>query len=412
MNMASPSFRAVNSQELTDVIDVCTRCFADKSEKRIDLIPGAYRDENGKPWVLPFVLDLEKKLLKSDTYNHEYVLFLGLDSFNELVPRLILGENSPALNSGRAFGIQTVSGCGALRIGAELLVRHAKYNTFYISSPTWDNHELTFLYAGFSTSRQYRYWDPVKKGVDFKGMIEDLQQAPENAVVILQMCAHNPTGCDLTKEQWTKVADVMQEKKLFPFFDCAYQGFASGNLEEDAWPVRYFVDRGFEMLIAQSFSKNMGLYADRTGCLTILLKEGRQGEVGSIKMMLTIIARALYLCPTRHGAEIVIQTLQDPTLRKQWLECLQTMVERLKVVRQGLKERLEKLGTPGNWNHVTTQTGMFSFTGLTSKQVACLAKEYHMYLLPNGRANLCALNNNNLDRFAQAVHDTITQETD
>ncbi|GFG37319.1 hypothetical protein Cfor_03257 [Coptotermes formosanus] len=321
--MATPHFQPLeNNQEFLDVIDVCMKDNADKSEQKIDLIPGditttkfvvrlkfpamatlligqnsisrgTYRDENGKPWVLPCVLRIENEMLRSATYNHEYVLFLGLDLFKELVPPLVLGENSSALKSGRAFGIQTASGTCALRIGAELLVRHAKYTTFYTSVQTWDQHEATFLYAGFSNSRQYRYWDPVKRGVDFDGMMQDIRQAPENSVIVLQACAHNPTGCDLTKEQWIKVADVVQEKKLYPFFDIAYQGFASGDMEEDAWPVRYFVDRG--------------------------------------------------------------------------LETIQVMVKRLQAVRQGLKQRLEKLGTPGNWNHITAQTGMFSFTGLTSK---------------------------------------------
>ncbi|XP_021916318.1 aspartate aminotransferase, cytoplasmic-like [Zootermopsis nevadensis] len=408
--MASPTFSAVNSKELIDVVDVCIRCYADASEEKINLIPGAYRDEDGEPWVLPVVLDLEKKLVQSVTYNHEYILFLGTDSFKTLAPRLILGEESPALRTGRALGIQTVGGSGALRIGAELLVRHAKYDTFYISEPTWDNHESTFLYAGFSTSRKYRYWDPVKRGVDFEGLIEDLREAPENSVIVLQLCAHNPTGCDLTKKQWTEVADVMEERKLFPIFDAAYQGFASGDVEEDAWAVRYFVDRGFEMLVTQSFSKNMGLYGDRVGCLTVVLKEGRQKELASVEFMLTIIARAIYLCPTRHGGEIVVRILRDSEARKQWLESLRKMVERLKVARQSLKERLDELGTPGNWNHITSQSGMFSFTGLTSKQAAYMADEHHMYLLPNGRANICALNDNNVDRFAQAVHDSITME--
>lgn len=410
MDMATPHFEPL--KKIQEGIHVYMKCDADKSEQRINLLAGAYRDEDGKPWVLPFVLRIENEMLRSATYNHEYILFLGLDLFKELVPPVVLGENSPALKSGRAFGIQTASGTSALRIGAELLVRHAKYTTFYTSEQTWDQHEATLLYAGFSNSRQYRYWDPVKRGVDFDGMVEDLRQAPENSVIILQACAHNPTGCDLTKEQWIKVADIVQDKKLFPFFDIAYQGFASGDMEEDAWPVRYFVDRGIEMLIAQSFSKNLGLYGDRVGSLIVVLKDGRQKEFGPIKLMLTMIARALYLVPTRHGGEIVIQTLQDATTRKEWFETVQLMVKRLQSARQGLKERLEKLGTPGNWNHITEQKGMFSFTGLTRKQSAYLADNCHMYILPNGRINVGSLNRNNLDRFAQAVNEAILNVPD
>ncbi|XP_069679007.1 aspartate aminotransferase, cytoplasmic-like [Periplaneta americana] len=408
--MASPQFLQVkseSSQEQTELIDLCVLCFVDEHEDKIDLIPGMYRHEDGQPWVMPFVLNIEKKIIDDAGYNHEYVIFLGLRPFTEMVPQIVLGKNNPVIQSGRAFAVQTVSGTAALRAGGELLARHANFDTFYLSDPTWDNHEYTFLYSGLKNSRVYRYWDPVTKGVDFKGMIEDLMQAPENSIIVLQMCSHNPTGCDLTKEQWIKVADVMEERKLFPFFDAAYQGFSTGDLETDAWPVRYFVDRGFELFIAQTFSKNMGLYSDRVGSLIVVLKEGRQKEVESIKLMLTVIIRALYLCPTKHGAEIVIQTLKSPELYKEWLECLKMMVKRLKAVRQGLKDRLVKLGTPGNWDHITEQTGMFSFTGLSGKQVAYLAKQYHIYLMPNGRANMCALNMNNLDAFAKALHNAV-----
>ncbi|PSN48874.1 hypothetical protein C0J52_09655 [Blattella germanica] len=338
--MANPTFKPLGEEDFKDFVE-CTQqavcCFADKNEAKIDLIPGAYRDENGKPWVMPFIRKLEEKMLKSPEWNHEYVIFMGLEPFNRLTPTLVLGKDSDAL----------------------------------------------------------------------KRMIEDLQNAPENSVIVLQVCAHNPTGCDLTKQQWIRLADVMKERKLFPFFDAAYQGLGSGDLEEDVWPVRYFIQQGFELFIAQSSSKNMGLYGCRTGCLTVVLKEGRQEELAALKLMTTVIIRALYLCPTRHGAEIVINTLQNPEITKEWHECLKKMVTRLKSVRQGLKERLLKLGTPGTWEHITDQIGMFSFTGLTRKQAAYLADNHHIYLLPNGRANMCALNEGNLDRFANAVHEAI-----
>ncbi|KAJ4450695.1 hypothetical protein ANN_02124, partial [Periplaneta americana] len=278
----------------------------------------AYRDENGKPWILPFVHDLERKIFECPSYNHEYVVFLGMVPFQELTPQVILGADSPDLKSGRAFGVQTVSGTAALRAGAELLLRHFKYTTFYISEPTWDNHDVTFLYAGFADSRRYRFWDPATRGLDMEGLLEDLRNAPEHSVIVLQMCAHNPTGCDFTKEQWIQIADVMEERNLFPFLDAAYQGLATGDLEEDAWPARYFAQRGFEFFIAQSFSKNMGLYGDRVGCLTLVLNEEQQKQTEHINLLLASIIRALYLCPTRHGPEIVVQTLRSPELTEKW----------------------------------------------------------------------------------------------
>ncbi|KAJ9591622.1 hypothetical protein L9F63_001836 [Diploptera punctata] len=406
--MAALSFTVSGITETEkDTIAVCYQCMNDKHPNTVDLIPGAYRDENGKPWVMPFIHKLEKEMLESPNWNHEYVIFLGLDPYMTLVPPLILGDNCPALKTGRAFGIQTVSGTGALRIGAELLARHSKFNTFYLSDPTWDTHDIIFSYGGFKNSRTYRYWDPVKRGLNFEGLLEDLDNAPENAVIVLQICAHNPTGCDLTRDQWIQIADVMQKRKLFPFFDAAYQGLGSGDLEEDAWPVRYFVQRGFEMFIAQTFSKNMGLYSDRIGCLTLVLNDGRQQEIPALKLMMTVIVRAMYLCPTRIGSELVIKVLQNPQHCEEWQKCLRKMAEQLKEVRQALKDRLVKLGTPGSWEHITEQKGMFSFTALTRKQVAYLAEKYHLYMLLNGRVNMFALNNKNLNRFAEAVHDAV-----
>lgn len=204
----------------------------------------------------------EAAIVADDSLNHEYLPVLGTDTVTNAATTLLLGDDSEAIKSQRAFGVQCLSGTGALRVGAEFLVRILNRTTFYYSSPTWENHHKVFVNSGFTEPRTYRYWHQERRGIDFEGMIEDLKNAPEGAVIILHACAHNPTGNDPTQEQWKEIADVCEEKKLFPFFDSAYQGFASGDPNKDAFAVRYFVERGFELFCAQSFAKNFGLYSE------------------------------------------------------------------------------------------------------------------------------------------------------
>lgn len=204
----------------------------------------------------------EEAIVEDWSLNHEYLPVLGMDTFSKAATALLLGEDSPNIKNKQAFGVQTLSGTGALRLGAEFLARVMNRKVFYYSDPTWENHQKVFLSAGFTDGRTYRYWDPMTRGIDFDGLIADIKNAPEGAVIILHACAHNPTGCDLSYEQWIKLADVMEQKKLFPFFDSAYQGFASGDPIKDAFAVRYFVERGFEIFCAQSFAKNFGLYSE------------------------------------------------------------------------------------------------------------------------------------------------------
>lgn len=203
----------------------------------------------------------EAAIVADGSLNHEYLPVLGMDSITNAASTLLLGDGSEALASKRAFGVQCLSGTGALRLGAEFLARILHRTVFYYSDPTWENHHKLFLYAGFTEPRTYRYWHQETRAIDFAGMLEDLEQAPEGAVVILHACAHNPTGIDPTEDQWKQIADVCEKRKLFPFFDSAYQGFASGDPNKDAFAVRYFVSRGFELFCAQSFAKNFGLYS-------------------------------------------------------------------------------------------------------------------------------------------------------
>ncbi|CAK1548723.1 unnamed protein product [Leptosia nina] len=379
----------------------------DTNKNKVNLGVGAYRDENGKPWVLPVVRKMEKQMAADETLLHEYLPVLGLEQFSNSSVSMLLGEDSPAIAEGRAFGIQVLSGTGGLRVGAEFLNKHLKYTTFYYSNPTWENHHLVFVNSGFTNPRVYRYWDDKTCAINFDGMIEDLKNAPENSVILLHACAHNPTGIDPTQEQWIKIADVMEERKLFPFFDSAYQGFASGDLDRDAWAVRYFVKRGFELVCAQSYAKNFGLYNERVGNLSVVVSDSKL--IPAMKSQLTWVVRGMYSNPPAHGARVVANVLSDKKLFDEWRDHIKVMSARVMQMREALRAELVKLGTPGNWDHIVKQIGLFSYTGLTSKQCEYLIQEHHIYLLKSGRINICGLNPSNVQYVARAMHDAITK---
>lgn len=239
-------------------------------------------------------------------------------------------------------------------------------------------------------------------------MVADISNAPEGAVIILHACAHNPTGCDPTEEQWRRLADVLEEKKLFPFFDSAYQGFASGDPNKDAFAVRYFVSRGFELFCAQSFAKNFGLYNERVGNLTVVQKDPK--TTAAVSSQITLLIRGMYSNPPAFGARIVGSVLNDPELRQEWMDCIKTMSGRIIQMRQALFKELTKLGTPGTWTHITQQIGMFSYTGLNEEQSKQLIEKYHIYLLKSGRINMCGLNENNVPYVAKAIHAVVCHE--
>ncbi|XP_067008387.2 aspartate aminotransferase, cytoplasmic [Anabrus simplex] len=398
---------ATESTPPMDMFKVRQGYLDDTSPNKVDLGVGAYRTDEGKPWVLPVVRRIEIEIANDESTNHEYSMFLGEDSFRKAATQFLLGEKIMQDLGDRVFGVQSLGGTGSLRIAAEFLTKILKLHTIYISNPTWENHRGVFSRGGFSDIREYRYWDPVTRGININGLLEDLNQAPERSVVILHACAHNPTGCDPTPEQWTKIANVMQERKLFTFFDIAYQGFATGDLEKDAWPVRYFTERGFELFCAQSFSKNAGLYNERIGNLTVVLND--TSAMTYIQRHIMSLVRAMYCYPSNHGMQIVDRILKNPQNFKEWKGNVSTMATRILAMRKALREHLEALKTPGTWDHITNQRGMFSYTGLTSQQIEFLTKERHIYLLKSSRINMCGLNTKNVGYVAQAIHDAVVQ---
>ncbi|KAI3648908.1 hypothetical protein MP228_006762 [Amoeboaphelidium protococcarum] len=370
------------------------------SPLKINLGIGAYRNNEGKPWVLPAVKMAEKKIVDSimkDQLDHEYLPIEGSEKFCEFSSKFILGENSPM----KVAAVQALSGTGALRVGAVFLERYRKA-TVYVSNPTWGNHNNIFKDAGLDV-KQYRYWDDKNNKLDINGMLQDIQSAPDGSIILLHSCAHNPCGIDPTQAEWKSIAEVIKKKQHLSFFDSAYQGFASGDLDKDAYSVRLFTrEYGLEVMIAQSYSKNFGLYNERVGCL-VVAHSGDDDTSKAIKSQLARIARPMYSNPPAHGCRIVTTVLSDPELYKEWSNNVKTMAGRINKMRHRVVEELKNLGTPGDWSHVTTQIGMFSYTGLKKEQVALMKEKFHVYLSDNGRISIAGLNDSNVAHFAKAI---------
>ncbi len=260
--------------------------------------------------------------------------------------------------------------------------------------------------------KTYPYFSPQTKGLDFDGMRSGIQNAPEGSIVVLHACAHNPTGVDPTRDQWKEIAKVIRAKKHFPFFDCAYQGFASGDLENDAWAIRYFVAEGFELCIAQSFAKNFGLYGERAGAFHVVTGAGpdAQNTIGRIASQLAILQRSEISNPPAYGARIASLILNDPALFKEWEANLRTMAGRIIDMRKALRSKLEELnGKEGTWKHITDQIGMFSFTGLSEEQVLKVRDDAHVYMTKNGRISMAGLNTGNVEYTARAIHKVVEE---
>ncbi|OJK03637.1 hypothetical protein ASPACDRAFT_57024 [Aspergillus aculeatus ATCC 16872] len=384
----------------------------DPSDKKVDLVIGAYRDNNAKPWILPVVKKADDLVRNDPNLNHEYLPIKGLADYTSAAQKLMIGADSPAIRENRVCTFQTISGTGAVHLGALFLAKfHPAKPSIYLSNPTWANHHQIFTNVGLSLAN-YPYFSAKTKGLDFDGMLGALRSAPTGSVILLHACAHNPTGVDLTQDQWKEVAVVMRDRHHFPFFDCAYQGFASGDLRRDAWAVSYFIEQGFELCIAQSFAKNFGLYGQRTGAFHFVSAPGAEAAANNsnIASQLAILQRSEISNPPAYGARIASRVLNDETLFAEWEEDLRTMSGRIAKMRKGLRERLEAKGTPGSWQHITDQIGMFSFTGLTESQVKILREKWHVYMTKNGRISMAGLNTNNLDYFAEAV-DSVVRET-
>ncbi|OKL62451.1 Aspartate aminotransferase, cytoplasmic [Talaromyces atroroseus] len=398
----------------------------DPFAKKVDLGIGAYRDDHAKPWILPVVRKADEILRSDPELNHEYLPIAGLPQYTGAAQKLILGADSPAIHDGRVATFQTISGTGAVHLGALFLAKFHPLRpapTVYLSDPTWANHNQIFTNVGLQIAK-YPYFSAQTKGLDIDGLLSTLLAAPAGSIIVLHACAHNPTGVDPTHDQWKQIATVIRERGHFPFFDCAYQGFASGDLARDAWAIRYFVSQGFETCVAQSFAKNFGLYGERAGAFHWISAPDAaatsQVTTGNIASQLAILQRSEISNPPAYGSRIASIVLNDPQLFAEWEEDLRTMSGRIAEMRLGLRQRLEARiladssniinGSQANWAHITSQIGMFSFTGLSESQVKVLREKWHIYMTKNGRISMAGINSHNIDYVAEAI-DSVIRET-
>lgn len=376
---------------------------ADTFPQKVNLSAGAYRDNDNKPWVLPVIRKATEILLNDPNLNHEYLPITGLPEFTASAAKLILGADSPGIAEGRTVSVQTISGTGANHLGALFLSRFYHWDgpkQVYLSNPTWANHHAIFKNVGIQPL-DYPYYDKATVGLDFDGFIGTLQSAPPRSVFLLHACAHNPTGVDPTRDQWKHIAEVIVAKNHYAFFDSAYQGFASGDLNNDAWAVRHFVEKGVPMLICQSFAKNAGLYSERIGALHMV--PPTKDAAARVKSQLSVLQRSEISNPPSHGARLVSLILKDD-LFDDWTRDIKTMAERIISMRKELYRLLtEELKTPGSWTHIINQIGMFSFTGLNPSQSQTLIDTFHIYLTANGRISMAGLNTHNIRYFAESL---------
>lgn len=372
---------------------------ADTRPNKVNLGIGSYKDDEGLFFLLPTVKETEKKLLTKET-DKEYLPIDGDPRLIQATLELIFGRSLLDSFPGGIYAAQAVGGTSALRIGSDFLLQETS-KTIFISTPTWPNHKLVFTRSGLKV-HHYRYYDELTHRLDFGGLCSDISNMPPGSIILLHANCHNPTGVDPTFEQWKELSTLIKKQKIIPFFDFAYQGF-SGTVDEDAQAIRYFASQGHEMLVANSFSKNFGLYCERVGLIAVLThhKEAVRRVGSQIKQLI----RANYSNPPRHGARVIAEILQSDTLRSAWLEELGNMRNRMKQMRHALISGLQVKQSDKDWSFLERQNGFFSFCGLTPDQVQRLIKNYAIYMPSNGRINIAGLNAHNLNYVIEALND-------
>ena len=371
---------------------------ADPDPHKVDLGVGVYRDERGDTPVLECVRQAEHALLARQT-TKSYVSSSGNPGFNQAMEQLVFGAAHPALTAGRVRTIQTVGGCGALRLGAELIRAVAPDAVVHVSTPTWANHGPLLSGSGLKLGR-YPYYDPATGGVQFEAMLQALERLPPRAVVLLHACCHNPTGADLSHAQWGEVLALLKRRQLLPFVDLAYQGLGDGT-DADAFGVRLLSTELPEVLCAVSCSKNFGLYRERTGSLHLVSESGTAAAASFTQLVR--LARSIWSMPPDHGAAIVHAILADATLAQRWAQEVEAMRWRIQGLRRDLVQQLQEHCPQRDFSFITTQRGMFSFFGITTAQVRALREHHHVYMTDDSRINIAGLRGENLEYFARAA---------
>ncbi len=379
------------------ILGLAAACRADPNPRKVDLTLGVYMNEEGLCPVFDAIRLAQDALVQAER-TKVYMPPAGDPDFNSGMQQLVLGLGSPALLDGRVSSIQTPGGCGALRIGAEIINAAAPGARVWVSDPTWPVHIPLLGSVGLQFAT-YRYYDPVSHGVNFDALVEDLTGARQGDVVLLHGCCHNPCGADLSLEQWAQIADMAESQGFLPFIDIAYQGLGDG-LDADVAGLRLLVERLPEVLIAASCSKNMGLYRERTGAT--LFVSANPASAAALRTQAQVAARRIYSMPPAHGALLAARVLQDEELNANWRNELEAMCWRINGLRTSLVSKLEQC-TGRDFGFIEREKGMFSFLGLSAAQALALREQYSVYMLDSSRINVAGINGANIDYLAESV---------
>ena len=371
---------------------------ADTHASKVNLGVGVYYDDSGKVPLLECVSRAEQQLVAT-AKPRAYLPIDGLPAYANAIQRLVFGPDSPVIAEQRVVTLQTLGGTGALKVGADFLKRISPDAQVWISDPSWENHHGLFEDAGFVVN-SYPYYDAPTHGVNFKAMMDCLRATPAGSIVLLHARCHNPTGVDLSDEQWEDVVAIVKQRDLVPFLDIAYQGLGDG-IEPDALAVRMFAGTMAPVFVANSFSKSFSLYGERVGGLSVITQD--TDEAARILSQLKRIVRTNYSNPPTHGGQIVTTVLNDKQLSELWSNELATMRDRIRDMRQSLAENIMQRVPAADFSFVTRQRGMFSYSGLSREQVRRLREEFSVYVIESGRICVAALNSRNIDYVADAV---------
>jgi aromatic-amino-acid transaminase len=379
------------------ILGVTEAYVAERNPKKVNLGVGVYYGDDGKIPLLECVKRAEQQRMKTSPHRG-YLPIDGLAAYDKAVQALVFGAESKNIVT-----VQALGGTGALKVGADFLKKFYPDAPVWISEPSWENHRQLFEAAGFDV-KSYAYYDTATKGLDFEGMKGALSALPAGAIAVLHACCHNPTGVDLTREQWNGVLDIVKSRRLVPFLDLAYQGFADG-VEADGYAVRLFAGALTPVFLASSFSKSFSLYGERVGALSVVTAS--PDEASRVLSNLKRIVRTIYSNPPTHGGEIVATVLANPELRSLWDRELGTMRERIKSMRKRLVQSIHTRVPGADFSFVLKQRGMFSYSGLTKDQVGRLRTEHAIYAIDTGRICVAALNSKNVDYVADAIASVI-----
>lgn len=380
------------------ILGITEAFHADTSPRKVNLGVGVYIDDAGKVPLLECVRRADRAILENEA-PWSYLPIDGLPAYDKAVQALVFGADSAIVTQGRGVTVQTLGGTGALKVGADFLRRISPNAQVLISEPSWENHRALFEGAGFAVNA-YPYYDPATHGVDFAAMAAALDETPAGSIVVLHACCHNPTGADLEAGQWAKVIEIVRARRLVPFLDSAYQGFAEG-IEADGAIVREFARACSPVFVASSFSKSFSLYGERVGALSVATASTE--EAARVLSQLKRVVRANYSNPPTHGGKAVAMILTTPELRAMWEKELGAMRERIRAMRKGLVERIHARVPGSDVSFVMRQRGMFSYSGLTKAQVVRLREEFSVYAIETGRICVAALNSHNIDYAADAI---------